>query len=393
MGETTVAFTEMRLFNNPRLLRAAALLAGASIAGGLADTPVESPREKAVQGRINPAGFPSPAGVAFPFRQAVGFSEITLEDRDPEARGYQYGLEAGGRIRECVEFYSRLFNEPSSVLQKKVGPYMECTARNLPTLHAELAGIARGSGLPLWQIYLINCRTELLAGTDGERAECTSVYLPRDRIFAQTWDWAEEFRDLMVTLDSTTSSGCRIRTFTEPGMLAKIGCNSHGISIGINFMNGAGKTSGDGVPLHIVLRHLLESTSVDDALARFLSLPVSTHGNIFIGNDSGSGAWIEISGDKCSIRRWTDEKALHTNHSMLMQSEKNSDAESVRRLSIALKALGEKRQESGKERVLRILGQTGVSLPFRDDEILGRYGTVARVMVDLQARTLEVTRF
>lgn len=379
------------LFTSRGLLRLAAVLAGSSIAGGLSDAPVSSPKMPAIATRIAANKFPSMDGLEFPTRADIGFRTMVLNDRDPEARGFQYGLESRERIQKCAAFYLDIIGLSSSTLEAKVLPYMESTEQHLPLLHAELAGIARSAGVPLWQVYLINCRTELLSGA-SERSECTSVYLPRERVFAQTWDWAEEFRDLMVTLDTTTSSGCRIRTFAEPGMLGKIGCNSNGLSIGLNFIAGKDAISGEGIPLHLVLRHLLEADSVGNAIQRFLSLPVSSHGNIFIGSDSGEGAWIEISGNKYSVRRWQNEKALHTNHYMLLGSSGIEDGESASRLSLALRAVEKQEPESDMHRVTRALEQPGVTLPFREDPVLGEYGTVARIIVDLSEGEMQVIR-
>ena len=136
-------------------------------------------------------------------------------------------------------------------LQRRSLDLMAVTRRVFPELVTEIEAIAKAAELDPWCVFLLNARTEVLNARVGE---CTSMVVPETRIMAQTWDWIRELEDLVVITEVETDTGHRFVALVEPGMLAKIGMNSRGLGVGLNFLKA--EHALDGVPVHLVLRAL-----------------------------------------------------------------------------------------------------------------------------------------
>ena len=71
---------------------------------------------------------------------------------------------------------------------------------------AEIEALSEGAGLPSWQIYALNSRTELIrilkrSKPPAAAKECTTLYFPVTNILGQTWDWAKELHALAVIME------------------------------------------------------------------------------------------------------------------------------------------------------------------------------------------------
>ena len=145
---------------------------------------------------------------------------------DALTRGLNYGESLANRIRETFNFYNNRLFKRSRFSVNEFKTRAEHVRTMLGAFDAELVteldAVARGAELPRWQIYLLNARTEILnAGV----SECTALAIPEARLLGQTWDWFEGFDELAILVKYSPDSGPSIFTFTEPGMLAKIGFN------------------------------------------------------------------------------------------------------------------------------------------------------------------------
>jgi len=142
--------------------------------------------------------------------------------------------------------------------------------------------------------------------------ECTSLAFKSQRIIGQNWDWDMEMEELAVILDIETDTGHRIITMTEPGMIGKIGMNNHGVGVCLNFMSIENYTPG-GVPLHVLLRAILESESVAVAGRVITSTSAGKVCNILVADKSGNIEDFEIAGTEYfSIP--VGDLFVHTNH-------------------------------------------------------------------------------
>jgi isopenicillin-N N-acyltransferase-like protein len=157
-----------------------------------------------------------------------------------------------------VATYRRLLAETAGEL----APHGERVAAALvprwPDLVEEIDGVAAGAGQDPLELIAINARTELLAPLPV--AECSVIGRVRDgRVsLAQTWDWHPELAPARVVVTTAPPGRPWFTTVTEAGILAKLGVGAGGVACALNFLGCSADGGLGGVPIHILLRLLLE---------------------------------------------------------------------------------------------------------------------------------------
>jgi isopenicillin-N N-acyltransferase-like protein len=137
---------------------------------------------------------------------------------------------------------------------------------------------------------------------------------------AQNWDWMGRQREALVLLHTQGPSGQSITTLTEAGMLAKIGINQSGFALGLNILRSKRDGSRLGVPVHVLLRHLLDCRSVAHARERLqalqteLGLGFGAASNVPCADAEGQAACFEVSPAGWAEVTPTDGVVVHTNH-------------------------------------------------------------------------------
>ena len=226
-----------------------------------------------------------------------------------EDRGRQHGTLLKERIHRTVEFYQKQFQLPEEQTLRIAGQFRKSTKAFREDLYLEIEALARAAEVdPLW-IYALNGRTELL---NLNPMECTTLAFRKHSLIGQNWDWDSEMEELAVILEIEKEDGHRILTMTEPGMIGKIGMNHCGVGVCLNFMT-IENYQPYGVPLHVLLRTILDSKSLNEA--QFLIEPNlrGKVGNILISNGNGEIVDFELAGDEFfSIP--VDDLFVHTNH-------------------------------------------------------------------------------
>ena len=226
-----------------------------------------------------------------------------------EDRGRQHGTLLKERIHRTVEFYQKQFQLPEERILRIAGQFRKSTKAFREDLYLEIEALARAAEVdPLW-IYALNGRTELL---NLNPMECTTLAFRKQSLIGQNWDWDSEMEGLAVILEIEKEDGHRILTMTEPGMIGKIGMNHCGVGVCLNFMT-IENYQPYGVPLHVLLRTILDSKSLNEA--QFLIEPNlrGKVGNILISNGNGEIVDFELAGDEFfSIP--VDDLFVHTNH-------------------------------------------------------------------------------
>jgi isopenicillin-N N-acyltransferase-like protein len=179
----------------------------------------------------------------------------------------------------------------------------------------ELEGIAAGAGQDVRELLAINARTELLAG--GGECSLLARREPAGAWLAQTWDWHPDLAGAAVAW-TVEHGGGRFTTVTEAGVLAKLGLNDRGVACGLNFLTCSADGGLDGVPIHVLLRLVLERcASGADARVLLGAAPTAASSCITVaaGDDlfaaevsPGGTRFVEPDGDG-----WL----IHTNHFLL----------------------------------------------------------------------------
>ncbi|CEM03365.1 unnamed protein product [Vitrella brassicaformis CCMP3155] len=264
--------------------------------------------------------------------------------------GRQHGAAIAERIRATSTFYMDFFRQKWHFTESEIEEQCQGFATSIrnfnPAYTEELEGIAEGANMPAWQVYTLNCRTELLnykksllEGADASSApsECTALCNARAGLLAQNWDWDETLEDLVVLMLMDKPDGSQIMMLTEPGIIGKIGMNSAGVGVTLNLLTekapapppGTVPPPNYGVPIHIILRMVLDSHSVGDALAKLRALPQrmrDTASCIIMADRTSTCHMLEFSRetmdeikclpatDKCPSRPFSHSIPFHTNH-------------------------------------------------------------------------------
>lgn len=231
----------------------------------------------------------------------------------PKERGLAHGTAARELVVKNIAFYKTLLKLDDETLRTQAQMYAKKIAAFRPEFLEEMDGIAEGAGVESVYIYMLNARTEILSQTDGVHSECATFYFAQTGLLFENWDWSEPSKDMTVLLSITLPNGNNVLTFTEAGILGKIGMSSRGFGVAFNYL--FPNRTLDGTPIHALLRALLECDSYDAAHALLSSQEfVGTSGNILLADAHSNATNFELSGSKTTVLPFTGSYIAHTNH-------------------------------------------------------------------------------
>ena len=262
------------------------------------------------------------------------------------ARGAACGRAAARQIQHSVATYAQLFafcGIDWATARQRAMRYLSVINALNPALVDEMQGLAEGSSQSFDAILALNCRTEILPSSylNGEPqlagnalaanraagiedwSECTAMAVTAaasadgSAWLAQNWDWIGRQREALVVLKTIDDAGQRITTLTEAGMLAKIGFNESGFALGLNIVRSLRDGESAGVPVHVLLRHLLSCRSVAHARESLATLSVIGFGaasNVPCADASGEVACFEVAPAGWAEQRPVNGVVVHTNH-------------------------------------------------------------------------------
>lgn len=319
-----------------------------------------------------------------------------------EEIGQQHGTCLREKIAATWEFYSQiLFGNQLELLETYGLKYLEAVRSFSGEYAAEMEGIAAGAGLAAWQISALNARTEIfhIVMEQMLAGECTTFYYPGTRILGQNWDWMEQLESLFVVMEIERPDGHKILQITEPGIIGKIGLNSRGVGTCLNIITGG--ASEVGVPVHVLMRAVLDSDTLDQVLERYNNMRHGTCSSITMADDSGRSVMLEFSGATMAVVDFESAIPMRTNHflSRLKEGRDNSTdfiyPNSIARYERAAELLNGRDGNGELEEFMAVLRDT----KNENDPICARYkdtlglmiGTVSSIVMDLPARTLHFT--
>jgi isopenicillin-N N-acyltransferase like protein len=252
------------------------------------------------------------------------------------ARGHAYGTQCAAQIAISVNTYTQTFASYGiswETARSRAMRYLGVISALDASLVDELEGIALGSGQPLDAILALNCRTEILppnflakpaqTAPCQDLSECTAMCVSASTSenggawMAQNWDWMGRQRAALLLLRTVDSAGTAILTLTEAGMLAKIGLNTHGFALGLNIVRSQLDGAHIGLPVHIVLRHLLSCSAIAQARTRLRALQALGFGassNIPCADAHGEAVCFEIAPAGWAEHANSAGVVVHTNH-------------------------------------------------------------------------------
>lgn len=316
--------------------------------------------------------------------------------------GYQHGSLLKDRVHAVWKFYSEImFGNRLDFLKTYGELYLKVIHNHDSGYGAEVESLAQAAGLKAWQIAVLNARTELFHRlVDAFKiGECTAAFLHKTRVLGQNWDWMEQLEAQVVVMEIERKDGHRIIQMTEPGIIGKIGLNSEGIGVCLNIMSGT--ASEVSVPVHLLLRMILDSTSLKEVGKRIESMQHGTYSNIMAADADGQFLDFEFAGSTFSVVIYPEKSPLHTNHYLEKQPESYNPEEdpiypsSIARYSIGRQLLNAFPADAGVHELQSLFRDTShqdhpICKPYSD--FLGlQVGTVSSVVMDLPKRTAYIS--
>ncbi len=225
--------------------------------------------------------------------------------------GRQHGEQLRDEIKQVLKCYLPLWGISTIQIHSRIEGYKKAILAHAPHLAEEIRGISDGADVSENLIYAINARTELLSGSPLH--ECTSFGVPSitsvegHTFLGQNWDWLSSLRGLGRVIDINS----QIKTFIEPGMVGKIGLNIYGVGVCLNFLD-TEKVNKEGIPVHVLLRKILECKSANEALELIKNLPRAASANYLVGDISNNIFCAETTHDTVEVLKRTDF-VTHTN--------------------------------------------------------------------------------
>lgn len=338
----------------------------------------------------------------FPFYELSG---------SPEEIGKSAGNQFGERIRDNYEFYEQFFADFLKIkkddivaleklraeLKKLSVSFADSTKKYFPKIDAEICAIAKAARLEEWQLYTLNARTEIYRKLAQEKVkdqpgECTALYFPDSYLLGQNWDWHPRLEELCVVTKIINESGRSFIMLTEPGIVGKIGLNSDGLGVCLNILFADCEIK--GIPVHIILRAVLECSTTAEAKALIETLPRGTTSNLLIADTSGTAIDLELQGDKIISVNLENGELIHTNHFLNeIESATATLPGSIYRLNRAHNLYREFASQgiSGMQKILS--DKENNEFPICRSYSMGldfMVGTVASVIMDLKAGQLRI---
>jgi len=237
------------------------------------------------------------------------------------ARGQEHGSQAKTGIGKNLDTYLRLFEHYSNLDWKQV---MQEAERFIPMIEKydqeimeEIRGIADGAKREVEEIVALNARYELIYSS---WTECTSFAATSDAtssrqtLMGQNWDWSIFLRDSCVILKIEQESKPSILTFTEAGMVGKIGLNSAGIGLCVNGLVSDKDERLPSTPFHVICREILNSKTMSDAIGAVLRAKRKCSANYLIAHKDGEAIDLEATPGDADYKYPTRGILVHANH-------------------------------------------------------------------------------
>lgn len=235
--------------------------------------------------------------------------------------GLTHGRTHAPVIRRSIEVYDRLFQDFVGIrwpqARREAERFGDMIDRGFPEILDEMAGIAEGAGVDLADILTLNCRSEISLTRAGGGCSAFALQNAGTQWLAQNWDWRTDQLHNLVVLEIRGEDAVPLVSIGEAGMVAKIGMNAQGIGVCLNAIRS--RTCGEGLPIHVALRKILESPDMETAVAVASRHRVCSPAHFLIasaqvGNEGGQAAGLEVHPGRPGRLDPEGGVVTHTNH-------------------------------------------------------------------------------
>jgi acyl-CoA:6-aminopenicillanic acid acyl transferase len=192
-----------------------------------------------------------------------------------------------------------------------------------PFLWEEIEGMARGSGLSLDELCLLQARAEVLRALRtrpvAPTPECTTFAVGGRRtatggvLFGQNVDLAPFVEDFGVVVRQYPKGAPACLLYTSAGLVGHNGLNEAGVGICANFVDDPSGW-GEGLPRYLLSRLALREDNAEAALAAALRPPRAASRNLLLADRSGTFIDAECLRTTVGVIRGADDMLVHANH-------------------------------------------------------------------------------
>lgn len=327
------------------------------------------------------------------------------------------------QVHENIESYMEVFVKEAGVtlevVRKHAKRLIPAIQGYAPDLLMEMRGIGAGATATIEDIVALNARTEIMFGLkakhkvrsgaeDGD--ECTSIgVLPSitadgHTIIGQNWDWRQIVADRTALLKIRKPNAPTILVFTEAGIVGKIGMNETGIGVLSNLLVSTHDQGQQGIPVHVILRKILNARSLHEAIKSITATDRGTSGNFLVGARGGEVIDIEATPkDFTSILPEDDNILTHSNHFLSpefrpIDIRKGVSAMTLIRHVRARRLLARDSGTINVKSFMRVFRDHfsyphGICRHVDDsDSVLDRTLTGASMIMDLDANTMDIAK-
>jgi len=165
-------------------------------------------------------------------------------------------------------------------------------------------------------VLLINARSELM--TSSPSGECTALAAAPETtaagrvLLGQNWDWYTALAADPLLLHVHLPGGLQILTLVEAGQVGKIGLNNAGLGVCLNFMQH--RDQGLGLPIHVLLRRMLECRGLSEAAWVGSGLPRGGAANVLLAHAAGEILDLELTAAAVDPLYGDAGWLVHANH-------------------------------------------------------------------------------
>ncbi len=316
---------------------------------------------------------------------------------DALQRGRQHGEFLKSQIKHSIDFYHSIFKLSEEEIFQYASNFEQLIGEFNPTYCKEINAIAEGADVKRQWIYALNSRTEILSHSKYVSQECTSIYFQKKSILGQNWDWGKALEPLTVLMNIQQQDGHVISMITEPGIIGKIGMNIAGLGVCLNILT-LGEVL-DGLPIHIVLRAILDCRSIDEVSTLLNQNSNGKASNIIVADGKGNGFDMEFCGDRHHRIDPINGFLIHTNHYLgepINSPEDEYFFSSFVRYQTANQLLSKENSRDTNTMCRLLSDDSDEAFPiYRDyvaDESVHDLGTVCSIVMDLAAQQMRVRK-
>lgn len=232
--------------------------------------------------------------------------------------GYQCGHQCSEKIRRLTNYILRKINERSPTTLSdaifRTKPFISYVEEYTPNLAEEMKGMADGAAVSLEEAYLPHVGFMFVMNLG-----CTTLAISADKmsesgpIMGKNKDWDFDLEDLGTMVHFTPHEGPVTLMYTWAGTFATDGINSEGLGVFSNGLWCEGSPR-EGLPMSFIYRHLLEQSTVDDAIGVIRKIKRSQSFNFLLAHVSSEIKNLETTIDDDRVLEAEEGYLVHTNH-------------------------------------------------------------------------------